>query len=81
MRDAILRGYARHWLLRTVSLGGLCAGLCGGMAQAQQQSYDFDLPRQSLSASLREYAHLSGQQIIFTDDLVRGLVARPCTDG
>jgi TonB-dependent receptor len=77
MRDAILRGYARHWLLRTVSLGGLCAGLCGGMAQAQQQSYDFDLPRQSLSASLREYAHLSGQQIIFTDDLVRGLVARP----
>ena len=72
-----MRGNARHWLLRTVSAGGLVAGLHSGAAHAQQLAYDFDLPRQSLSASLREYAHLSGQQIIFTEDLVRGLVARP----
>ena len=77
MRDVVLRGNARHWLLRTVSIGGICAGLCSGTAVAQQQTYDFDLPRQALSASLREYAHLSGQQIIFTEDLVRGLVAKP----
>lgn len=73
-----MRANAKQWLLRTVSIGGLAAGLCSGTAHAQQQqAYDFDMPRQSLSASLREYAHLSGQQIIFTEDLVRGLVARP----
>jgi iron complex outermembrane receptor protein len=77
MRDVILRGTARHWLLRTVSAGGIAAGLCSSAAQALQQAYDFDLPRQSLSASLRQYAHLSGQQIIFTEDLVRGVVAKP----
>src|SRR3569833_3593684 len=66
---------ARHWLLRTASIGSLFADLHSGAAQAQQ-TYDFDLPPQALAASLKEYAHQSGQQIIFTDDLVRGIVAK-----
>ena len=69
-----MRATARHWLLRTVSIGSLFASLHSGAAKAQQ-TYEFDLPRQSLSASLKQYAQQSGQQIIFTDDLVRGLVA------
>jgi TonB-dependent receptor len=76
-REVILRANARHWLLRTVSTATLCAGLHSAAAFAQQRAYDFNLPRQSLSASLREYARVSGQQIIFTEDLVRGLIARP----
>ncbi|MBN9590030.1 MAG: hypothetical protein BGN85_02285 [Alphaproteobacteria bacterium 64-11] len=48
-----------------------------GGAAAQQQTFDFDLPQQPLSASLKEYARVSGQQIIFTEDLVLGYVGKP----
>ena len=39
-------------------------------ALAQSQAIQFDIPSQSLAESLREYARLSGQQIIFTNDLM-----------
>ncbi len=71
------RGKSRCWLLRTVSVGSLCVALWSGGALAQQQKYYFDLPRQPLSASLKEYARVSGQQIIFTEDLVWGYVGKP----
>jgi TonB-dependent receptor len=48
----------------------------GALAQ-QQQKYSFDLPQQPLSASLKEYARVSGQQIIFTEDLVWGYTGKP----
>ncbi len=67
------RGRSRLWLLRTVSAGSLYVALWSGGAAAQQpQTYEFDLPQQPLSASLKEYARVSGQQIIFTEDLVLG---------
>jgi len=73
------RGVRRCWLLRTVSVGGLCVALWSGGAFAQppSQKYSFDLPAQPLSDSLKEYARVSGQQIIFTEDLVWGYVAKP----
>jgi iron complex outermembrane receptor protein len=71
------RGKARHWLLRTVSACGLYIALGSVGALAQQQEYAFDLPQQPLSAALKEYARLSGQQIIFTEDLVNNLVSKP----
>jgi hypothetical protein len=55
----------------------LCFCLWNGAAEAQSQTYNFDLPSRSLSASLRQYAQVSGQQIIFTDELVAGLKAKP----
>ena len=65
-------------------MGFRCACLLGGVSaaavicgQAQAQNYSFDIPAQPLSASLREYAHVSGQQIIFTNDLVAGYTGRP----
>ena len=70
------RGRRRYWLLRTVSAAGLWLAFCAGPASAQQK-FTFDLPEQPLSVSLKEYARVSGQQIIFTEDLVWGYVNRP----
>jgi TonB-dependent receptor len=44
---------------------------------AQQTEFQFDLPKQPLSASLKEFARLSGQQIIFTEDLVGNFANGP----
>ena len=51
--------------------------LFGASANSTHQTYSFDLPQQPLSASLKEYARVSGQQIIFTEDLVWGYVGKP----
>ena len=69
-------GERRNWLLRTVSAGSLCVVLWNGSAYAQPK-FSFDLPRQPLSQSLKEYARVSGQQIIFTEDLVQGFEGKP----
>src|SRR3569623_2475263 len=72
------RGKARCWLLRTVSVGSLYVALCSTPTFAQDaKRYSFDLPQQPLSESLKEYARVSGQQIIFTEDLVWGTHGRP----
>jgi iron complex outermembrane receptor protein len=72
------RKNARRALLwTTVSAAGLILSLSVGMTPAQAQSYNFDIPAQSLAASLRDYARVSGQQIIFTNDLVAGYSGRP----
>src|SRR3569623_1265389 len=72
------RGKARCWLLRTVSVGSLYVALCSTPTFAQDaKRYSFDLPQQPLSESLKEYARVSGQQIIFTEDLVWGTQGRP----
>ena len=71
------RGKSRYGLLRTVSAASLYIALCSGSALAQQQKFVFDLPQQPLSASLKEYARVSGQQIIFTEDLVLGYTGKP----
>lgn len=44
-------------------------------ACAQVQTFAFDMPRQPLGQALREYARISGEQIIFTNDLVQGRFA------
>ena len=44
-----------------------------GAALAQAASFHFDIGTQSLSGALREYARISGQQIIFTDEVVAGI--------
>jgi outer membrane receptor protein involved in Fe transport len=41
-------------------------------AQAQEQTYRFDLPAQGMGAALRDFGQASRQQIIFSEDLVRG---------
>lgn len=41
-------------------------------AQVQQQAYRFDLPAQNLGSALRGFAQTSRQQIIFSEEDVRG---------
>src|SRR5258708_25342368 len=71
------RNSLRSLLRATASVGSLCVVLCSVPALAQGQTYTFDIPAQSLAASLRDYARVSGQQIIFTNDLVAGYSGRP----
>jgi iron complex outermembrane receptor protein len=73
----MLRGERRCRLLRTAAVGSLCFVLWNGSALAQEKKYQFELPQQPLSDSLKEYARVSGQQIIFTEDLVLGYVGKP----
>ena len=42
------------------------------MAQVQEQTYKFDLPAQGLGSALRAFGQASRQQIIFSEDSVRG---------
>lgn len=41
--------------------------------QAQARAFSFDIPAETLSEALRDYGEATGQQIIFTEDLVGGL--------
>ena len=40
--------------------------------QAQARTFAFDIPAETLSEALRDYGEATGQQIIFTQDLVEG---------
>ncbi len=59
------RGTFRCAVLLTVAWAALCN-------VANAQAIQFDIPSQPLSQALRAYAHASNEQIIFSDDLVRG---------
>lgn len=40
--------------------------------QAQESSYSFDIPSQSLGSALRKFGQITNQQIIFSESVVRG---------
>jgi iron complex outermembrane recepter protein len=44
--------------------------------QAQARTFSFDIPAETLSEALRHYGEATGQQIIFTEDLVEGRSAQ-----
>ena len=58
----------------TISAAALCLGIVGAYdeahAQDHSQAIQFNIPSQPLAKSLREYARLAGQQIVFTNDLM-----------
>ena len=64
--------------IKLASLGGSAAAAAllifaaPTAAQAQTQTYRFDVPSQSLGAALRVFGQTSRQQIIFSEDDVRG---------
>ena len=55
-------------------LAVVCAmGVLGNaVAQAQDRSFHFDIGTQSLSQALRSFAHVCGQEVVFTEDVVAG---------
>src|SRR5580704_11713144 len=61
--------------LRSASgLAVVCAlGVLGtAVAQSQDRSFHFDIATQSLSQALRNFAHVCGQEVVFTEDVVAG---------
>src|SRR3954470_20970161 len=42
------------------------------MAQTADRSFHFDIANQSLSQALRSFAHVCGQEVVFTEDMVAG---------
>jgi iron complex outermembrane recepter protein len=55
-------------------LAAVCAAsvLGTGVAQGQARSYHFDIANESLSQALRNFAHVCGQEVVFTEDIVAG---------
>jgi iron complex outermembrane receptor protein len=55
-------------------LATVCAvgALSTGVAQSQDRSYHFDIANESLSRALRNFAHVCGQEVVFTEDIVAG---------
>jgi hypothetical protein len=55
-------------------LAAVCAvGVLGtSVAQSQARSYHFDIANESLSQALRNFAHVCGQEVVFTEDIVAG---------
>jgi outer membrane receptor protein involved in Fe transport len=62
----------RGCLLANTALAVVLCAFVVTSATAQTQTVSFDIPPEPLGASLRDFARQSGQQIIFTDDLVAG---------
>jgi iron complex outermembrane receptor protein len=52
--------------------GLIAGGLMISSAHAQDRSYHFEIANQSLSQALRNFGHISGQEVIFTEDVVAG---------
>jgi TonB-dependent receptor len=49
------------------------AGILGtGAAHAQDRSFHFEIANESLSQALRNFAHVCGQEVVFTEDIVAG---------
>jgi iron complex outermembrane receptor protein len=50
-----------------------CAlGLSSAVAQTADRSFHFDIANESLSQALRNFAHVCGQEVVFTEDVVAG---------
>lgn len=62
-----------------LKLAAVIGSLLATAAMARSESFHFDITNPNMSAALREYAKVSGEQIIFTEDLVAGVAAAPLT--
>jgi len=61
--------------MRTASaFAVVCAvGVIGtAVAQSADRSFHFDIANQSLSQALRSFAHVCGQEVVFTEEMVAG---------
>lgn len=59
-------------LKSAILAGGVIIALAMSVAPADAQERSYDMPERPLSEALREYGRVTGRQIIFTEDLVRG---------
>lgn len=60
-----------------IALACLSLGAASAHSESPERSLRFDIASQSLAQALRSYGQISGQEIIFTRDLVDGKFASP----
>lgn len=65
------------WLGKSALAGLVVLGISVGPASAASPVYSFDIPAEPLSLALHDFARVSGEQIIFTPDLVAGRSVAP----
>ena len=70
---------SRQMLMRSTALAGALsvALFAAGTANAETKPITFDLPAQPLGESLRDFYRASGEQIVFSEDLVAGRTSAP----
>jgi outer membrane receptor protein involved in Fe transport len=69
---------SRKSLMRTTALAGALAGsLLATGANAESAKITFDVPAQPLGESLRDFYRASGEQIVFSENLVKGRQSGP----
>jgi iron complex outermembrane receptor protein len=66
---------SRRMLLNTSALAGAIALAVLAVNPAAAQDNSYNIPSEPLSNALRDYGRVSGRQLIFTEDLVRGRTA------
>ncbi len=62
----------RGMLLLSSALGVIVMFGSGALANAADPTYQFNIPAESLSQALTDFSQASSQQIIYSEDLVRG---------
>jgi outer membrane receptor protein involved in Fe transport len=68
------RGYSHSLALRALAVS-LATVAVAQPAYAQDQVYSFDIPAQDLDSALKEFARVSGQQVVFNSQDARGKTA------
>src|SRR5262245_3443455 len=71
----VIRPRSKRWASGVLIVSGMVGGLMAQAAHAEGRSYHFAIANQSLSQALRNFGHISGQEVIFTEDMVAGLAA------
>ena len=71
----VIRLQSRRWASGVLIVSGIVGALVAPAAYAQGRGFHFAIANQSLSQALRSFGHISGQEVIFTEDMVSGLAA------
>jgi iron complex outermembrane receptor protein len=69
----VIRSQSRRWAAGVLIVSGIVGALLAPAAYAQGRGFHFAIANQSLSQALRSYGQISGQEVIFTEDVVAGL--------
>lgn len=79
MQSTMTRYGIRHGIFCAVFAAGTLTGIANPVqaqdesrSQPQGRTFSFDIPSEPLTKALRDYGEATGQQIIFTEDLVAG---------
>jgi iron complex outermembrane recepter protein len=67
----VMKPRRNHVLLTSALLGGAFLKLSNS-ANADESTYQFDIPAEPLSQALTDFSQVASQQIIYSEDLIRG---------